>query len=228
LPLPNRRRSHYGSVSIEVDGIGERRVDTFFFTSSFKTHLGALDWSGRLPRRSRGTAVTRMLGNEPLTIYASRAKTGGFALLFAVMVALAVVAFDRDPTNGRMELGLSLFGTGLLFMLYWALTPVPLLLVDETRLVFQRWPLIRRTIAWADVASLMAFKRTFFVYGRHTIVTLQVRLKPHAVAAYGNRQQLNVAISQVLLPIPVEELVRLLRRYHRVTYERHRSVSDRF
>jgi hypothetical protein len=103
-------------------------------------------------------------------------------------------------------------------MLYWTLTPVPLLLVDERRLVFQRWPLMRRTIAWADVASLMAFKRTFFVYGRHTTFTLQVRLKPHAVAAYRNRQQLKVAISQVLLPIPVEELVRLLRRYHRVTF----------
>jgi hypothetical protein len=166
--------------------------------------------------------VTRMAGDEPLTIYASRAKTGGFALLSAVLFLLALGAFHRDPTNGTIILGLCLFGIGFLYMLYWALTPVPLLLVDRKRLIFQRWPLVRRTIAWADVASVTAITRSFFMYGPHTTITLQVRLKPHAVAAYHNRQQLTVAISQVLLPVPMEEVVRLVRRHHTV----HRAGSS--
>ena len=133
---------------------------------------------------------------------------------------LGVWAFHQDPTNGRLQFGLclGLFGTGFLFMLYWMLTPVPLLLVDKTELVFRRWPLIKRTIAWADVASVTAGKTTYFVSGRHTIFTLRVRLKPHSVTAYGNKSELRLAMSQVLLPIPVEEVVRLLRQYHKVTF----------
>ena len=155
---------------------------------------------------------------EPLKIYASRTKTGGLALTSAVLAALVMAVLNREQTRGTLVVGVCLFGLGFLLNLYWALTPSPLLSVDRARLEFQRWPFIRCTIAWADVASVTVIKNSYFMYGRHVTISIQVTLRPNAVAKHGDRQQLNLAMSQVLLPMPVEELVRRLRRYHKVTY----------
>jgi hypothetical protein len=80
--------------------------------------------------------------------------------LSALFITLGVFAFPQDLTQKLLiGLWLSLFGASCLFSLYWTLTPVPLLVVDQTGLIFQRWPFYLRTIEWTEVSDVVATKR---------------------------------------------------------------------
>lgn len=181
-----------------------------------------MDKSGR---NDRGPDVAHIIHNKPpLEIYYSRLKAGAMALFFAAFVAIAVGAL-LVPTppldaNGRLVIGvwIAVLAVGLLLPLYWVFTPLPLLVVDTHELTWQPNPWVRRTVAWADVSSITATKSAFFIYAPHVTLMLVVRLKSDAVAAYGNKPLIGLDISALLLPMPLDDVVRMLRDYHEVTY----------
>lgn len=187
-----------------------------------------------------------MPGNKPpLKIYANRVQAGLLALFSAPFVALSAIAMvvpdpyasgiwapllKQDSTR-MLSMGLvaTMCGAAFLTYLYWTITPSPMLFVDEIGLVFQRWPLIKRTIAWADVYTIMVIQTSTTAYfWRFGVLTLRVAIRPHSVATYGNKRQLQLTISQWMLPITVKEVVRLLRRYHKVTFSGPRTRSNGF
>jgi hypothetical protein len=172
-----------------------------------------------------------MLHNRPpLKIYYSRANAGGFALAFVAFTALPVFLLILPPSDTDTMyswVGNEPFKTllaslliawcvaGFLLCLYWMLTPLPLLVVDEYGLVYQGHPLVQRTIVWADVDTIFAF---YYRDWRSASLTLEFHLKPYAVAAYGNKPRVKLGISPFLLPMHTEELVGRLRGYHAVDY----------
>lgn len=169
-----------------------------------------------------------------MRVYFSRVKAGGFALVLLGVVALfgwmLLGSFPYDGLNAwafQQPVKSALLGPlaafialGALVCMYWVVTPLPYLAVDETGLTLRRLPFVKRTVTWADVEDITALK-DFVPYGfwRLVFLTLSVDLKPQAVGAYGGKSEVKLGfLLQMLLPISVEEVVTLMRRYHSVDF----------
>lgn len=179
-----------------------------------------------------------------MKIYASRVKAAGFAVLAIGLGALAVWALvdsssyvgpyawriTQQPIKSMVFGLLAAFAAfGALLFLYWIITPLPFLVVDETGLTFQRWPFVNRTVAWADVEDITAVKTSVPNYfWKLVTLTLWVSLKPQAVGDYGGKPEVKLNLPQFLLPIPVEDLVKHLERYHAVTFSDNRTPGAGF
>lgn len=179
----------------------------------------------------------------PLKLYANRSSAGLGAVLSCVLLVVWVNVCQTPPTPVGLYAWLdeqptytaffvvvtTLLAAVVLVTIYWLVTPVPLLFADEDGMTIQAWPLIKRTVAWADVYSINAVKTSATVnLVRNVTLSLWIRLKPHSVAAYGGKSQLTWRLRQPLLSIPAEEVVRLLRAYHKVTYVGRGSSDEEF
>lgn len=112
---------------------------------------------------------------------------------------------------------LLLCGTIVLMGLYWMLTPLPMIELNATGMMYQRLPLMRRNVRWDDVSDINAFTTSWKSYFRRvTQLILTIRLKPHAALLYQGREQLVWKFGPALLPVPLDGVVRDIERYHHV------------
>jgi hypothetical protein len=103
----------------------------------------------------------------------------------------------------------------LLVVLYWLVTPMPLLRLDESGITYHPYPLVFRTVQWADVRSIWA-STSRLRFGEQLRVNF--RLRPAPGQATNDRAVVDFRISSMTLPVSPEEVVRLIGKYHHVLY----------
>jgi hypothetical protein len=189
----------------------------------------------------------------PVSLYATRWKPFLAALVFAGGIAIDLLFYFvwRTPPTAvypweyQEPLKTILFvvvllvcATFVLFGLYWTLTPLPLLQLSASGMIYRPFPLPTRTISWDDVdhiSASLARKATAFtpVSGvSHTILTLSFTPKPQGrpcLSAGTEPPPLEVAVNLGNLSLRADELVRLIRTYHDVQWpqqERERAQAD--
>ena len=112
-----------------------------------------------------------------------------------------------------------LSGAALVMSLYWTFTPLPMLLLNATRLVYRPYPLVRRSYQWADIINISASKETKSISSymiRYTVLRVSIRLRRRAAMRLGNKPRYTLTIRQSMISISFVELVHLMRRYHKV------------
>jgi hypothetical protein len=106
----------------------------------------------------------------------------------------------------------------LLVVLYWLVTPLPLLRLDESGITYHPYPLVFRTVQWADVRSIWASTSRLRIGEQ---LRVNFRLRP-TIAEGGNEgTQVEFRISSMALPVSPEEILRLIGQYHHVLYFHH-------
>lgn len=171
---------------------------------------------------------------EPVKVYANRVVAFGGALLAAFFVTVGFLAYFVLPTpeiTARpwqyqepyktlvFAFGTVLFGAALVISLYWTFTPLPMLLLNATELVYRPYPLVRRSYQWADIINISASKETksrstYMI--RYTVLRVRIKLRRRAAMRYGNKPRYTLTIRQSMISISFVELVHLMRRYHKV------------
>ncbi|HEU5440414.1 MAG TPA: hypothetical protein VFU88_14070 [Ktedonobacterales bacterium] len=106
-------------------------------------------------------------------------------------------------------------GALLLVILYWLVTPLPLLRLDESGITYQPYPLVFRTVQWADVRSIWASTSKLRIGEQ---LRVNFRLRPASAEGGNERTQVEFRISSVALPVSPEEILRLIGQYHHVLY----------
>jgi hypothetical protein len=171
------------------------------------------------------------LQQDVIKIHANRAKAllyAGVAGAFVVIDWLLYVVWPTPEVSSRpwmyqepFKTGffivlLLVMGAGLLACLCLTVTPRPLVQLDSEGMVYELYPFVRRSVHWADVSRISAFKDSYSVspVQRSMRLTLYFNIKPHGVLAYGGKSKLRWTIGQALLPISVGELVHDMQRYH--------------
>ncbi len=170
-----------------------------------------------------------------VNLYATRWKPFLAAILFAGGVVIDLLAYFawptpvitatpweyQEPTKTILFIVVLLIcAVFVLFGLYWTVTPIPMLQLSESRLVYHPFPLPTRTIYWADVALISAFaaKRDTSLFTRATFLTLSFMLKPRDALTDVDQQPIELDINLGTLSLRAEELVRLIRNYHEVQF----------
>jgi hypothetical protein len=170
---------------------------------------------------------------QPVKVYANRVFAFGGALLAAFFVTVTILSYFVLPTpeiTARPWLyqepyktlvfafGTLLFGALLVMSLYWTFTPLPMLLLNATELVYRPYPLVRRSYQWADIINISASKettRSTYMF-RYTVLRVSIKLRRRAAMRQGNRPRYTLTIRQSMISISYVELVHLMRRYHKV------------
>lgn len=116
------------------------------------------------------------------------------------------------------------FGCIALLGLYWFVAPWPYLTLDATRMVFQPYPFVKRTIRWSDVQAIQTAEtrpasKSVYSRGRPSATKLHIAIKPDVRAAYHGKSELTLVINRFLLNTSRDELLKTLRRYHQVSME---------
>jgi hypothetical protein len=181
---------------------------------------------------------------QPTVFYVSRGKAAlvvclGLALLVLDWASYGVPkpsgAIDSLGYDDPFKTGIFLtWGAGCLLLvltwLYRLVTPLPVLQVDSTGLVYRPFPFVRRGLHWAEVERLGAFQLSYRMSWLVHVERLEllVQLTPEAMEAHGNREWLSVKLNGRLLPVGRDVVVRQIQRYHPIDYEYHAvSRADR-
>lgn len=194
-------------------------------------------WAGPRARTHQDArmreAAAVVSDQHDISLYPNRAKAllvvsvyGGFLLLMAFPTFMPgpPPAITTHPWSYQepFHTGIFIFCAVcivplVLVYLGWMVTPWPYLRLNQTELVYQRFPFVRRRIPWADVTSIGAWTTSMETKGM-TFVTLHlaVRIRPEALATYGNRTWVRLRLVQRLLPVPVAEIAPLLAHYCQV------------
>lgn len=173
-----------------------------------------------------------MQNDAAFTMYTKRwqllpaAFFGGIFLAISIVVMLGGTVRGIPQVIGMMVLCIcsafiSLFG------FYWALTPVPLLLVNDGGIAFQEFPLVLRRVCWEDVNKVRAIKGRVFSHGKYRRdpdLTIHIALDSQAAARYGGHQRFAWTLRSADLALLPEEIVANLRRFHDVEYQ---DIYDR-
>ena len=170
-----------------------------------------------------------------VNLYATRWKPFLATLLFAGMVVIDLLAYFvwptpavtyepwkyQEPTKTIIFIVILLFcGVFVLLGLYWTVTPIPMLQLSESRLVYHHFPLPTRTISWAEVAHVSAYaaKRDTSLFTHATFLTLRFLLKSRESITDVDQRLIEVDINLANLSLRAEELVGLIRNYHDVQF----------
>ena len=127
----------------------------------------------------------------------------------------------QEPAKTLLFIVVFLIGTIFVLLgLYWTVTPIPMVQLSESCLVYHPFPLPTRTINWVDVAHILAVaeRRDTSLYTRATFLTCWFTLKPRDNPINADPQQIDIDINLGNLPLHAEELVRLIRNYHDVQF----------
>lgn len=163
-----------------------------------------------------------MITEQPATtsLYATRWKPLLSALGFSGFL-WAVVALTVEPSQiGAHVLYAVLFAPFILFALYWVVTPIPILSVSATQLIYRPFPRPTVTINWKDVehASASYWMRSRRMLTPATMFTLAVYMKPYVLAPGGGRQYRTISINLPTISKSSDELLQILRAYHDVQW----------
>jgi hypothetical protein len=148
---------------------------------------------------------------QVVKIYASHAKTLLAASFCGIFAAGACLYYFVWPTpsvatnpwiyqepfkTAFFIIWLLLSMAGFLAGLYWTVTPMPILQLDTTGLIYQPYPLKKRSVYWADLHGISVFKQSATItLVRIVRLTLWFHIKPHTVFAYGSRSRLEWSIA---------------------------------
>lgn len=125
----------------------------------------------------------------------------------------------QEPFKTLLFIAIAAFClAGTLVGVYWTGTSSPQLLLNETELVYQPFPFVKRRIRWADVSSIHPVTTATRVnLVRVVTLILIIQVRPEAVAAYEYHSEMKLKIGQGLLPVPVREVIPLLGCYCQMT-----------
>ncbi|HEU4782998.1 MAG TPA: hypothetical protein VFS83_06650 [Ktedonobacterales bacterium] len=183
-----------------------------------------------------------------VNLYATRWKPFLAAIVFAGGIVIDLLFYFvwptpvitttpweyQEPTKTILFIvALLICAVFVLLGLYWTVTPIPMLQLSESRLVYHPFPLPTRTIYWADVALISAFaaKRDTSLFTRATFLTLSFMFKPHDTLAHVDQQSIELDINLGTLSLRAEDLVRLIRNYHEVQFRaepKHSKTTRQF
>lgn len=181
--------------------------------------------------------VRSVVASVPPTVnlYATRWKpflatlgfAGGLVIdLLAYFVWPTPVVTSRpwmyeEPTKTILFIVILLISSAFVLLgLYWTVTPIPMLQLRESCLVYHPFPLPTRTIYWADVAHVSAYaaKRDTSLFTHATFLTLGFLLKSRETITDVDQRLIEIDINLANLSLRAEELVGLIRNYHDVQF----------
>lgn len=172
---------------------------------------------------------TRFYVNRGKAFLAGVVGGGVYVVIFVLAFVLPRPQVTARPWMYDEPLKTLIFGAGLLVSgaivlmgLYWTFTSSPLLELSSTGITYQPYPLVRRVVRWDDMYGITVSTASWKSYFRRvTRLTISFRLKPHAAPLYRGRTQLVWNIGQAALPVPIDDVVRTVHRYHQVTAAKH-------
>lgn len=170
----------------------------------------------------------------PISLYATRWKpllgalgcAGFIAVDLLVYLVLPTPDVTANPWMYQEPFKTLLFIAGLLIFayagalgVYWTLTPVPLLRLSASELVYRPFPRPTFVMRWDEVEGVLARVSRRAVGPAHlTFLTLRFTVKPHHRFAGSAQQPLRVEINLGQLSLRADDLVRLLRTFHEVEW----------
>lgn len=110
----------------------------------------------------------------------------------------------------------------MLLGLYYLVTPIPLLLIDQLGISYQSFPLVIQSVRWEDIEAVRAVKYRYSIVHpnvRAARLVINLIIKRAAVAVYGNRPGLIWTFAGADLPVTPEQLVEQIRRFHQIKYD---------
>lgn len=172
---------------------------------------------------------------SPISLYATRWKQLLMALGCAGYIAVDLLEYfvlptpdvSANPWQYQEPFKTILFIAILLIFvylfavsLYWTLTPLPLLRVSASELMYRQFLRPTCVIRWDEVERVSArVSRIATGAGTHvTLLILWFTLKPHQRFAGRDRQPRKIEINLGKLSISAGDLVKLLRTFHEVQW----------
>ena len=157
-------------------------------------------------------------------------------LLFAVvgfaMTRSVLVCGARGCVSGPFA-GAACIVLGVpvaLIGLYYVCTPVPLLCLNQTGVFYRVFPFYTVRVRWDDVQLIRAYSQiTIMSFRRDPQLDVTMRFTSRAINANGGRSALFWHFSGADLPLPPQQLIELIRRFHPVQYvDRGEQDSTKF
>lgn len=147
-----------------------------------------------------------------------------FGSLFVLVGAAALIGDVRNHGHDTLWafMAVVIGIVPMLLGLYYLITPIPLLLMDQLGISYQTFPLIIEGVRWEDIAAIRAFKYRYSIVRpnlRAARLVLNLDIRKAVAAAYGNRPSLTWTFAGADLPITPERMVEQIRRFHSVKYE---------
>jgi hypothetical protein len=127
----------------------------------------------------------------------------------------------QEPAKSLVFLGVLLVSTiSLLLALYWTLTPLPLLRLSASEMIYRPFPLSSRTIRWEEVEHVFATvtRRPIGLWRSRAILTLLFALKSPRIEAGQARRPLRLDINPGQVSRRPDELVALVQTFHHVQW----------
>jgi hypothetical protein len=127
----------------------------------------------------------------------------------------------QEPAKSLVFLGVLLATTtALLLALYWTLTPLPLLRLSASEVIYRPFPLPSRTIRWEEVEQVFASvtRRPVGLWRSRAILTLRFSLKSPRFEARTVQRLLRLDITPGQLSLQPDELVALVQTFHNVQW----------
>ena len=162
-----------------------------------------------------------------LTLYANRVGRLLHVFLSGLLLTACVtLMFGGSKILPAQEfLGFAaLVGGGgvLLYTLYYAVTPIPLLRLDSTGFSYQRFPLVVLRILWEDIEDISAIRDGEKRRGKskqRPYLRIKLSIKPEAVSAYRGRRVFSCTLPFTDLTVLSKTIVDHICRFHAVKYQ---------
>jgi small-conductance mechanosensitive channel len=171
----------------------------------------------------------------PVTLYVTRWKALLAASVFGALLMVNLLHYYvwptpeasahpwayQEPAKTILFLAVLLISSTLLLLaLYWTLTPLPLLRLSTSEVIFRPFPLPAITIRWENVEHVFATvaRRPIGLWRSATTLTLLFTLKSPRIETRNAQRHLRLEINLRQLSRRPEELVALVQTFHSVQW----------
>jgi hypothetical protein len=129
-------------------------------------------------------------------------------------------AHSEAFSNWRNNLLRGLVRTRYLFALYWVVTPIPILSISATQLVYRPFPKQTVIINWEDVESVAGtfWKRPRFRAPAAKTFRLHIAFKPYISDPSGGRKIQTLDINLGVISKSSDELLQIIHAYYAVKW----------